>query len=154
MVYYTLKEEIRMQEEYLQGRPIYKNVLTKGKLFTIDITRWVEAVIVSGSVGYGIYQIPFVTRVKWIVIIVVCVSLAVLFLHGIRNRSVFQLLLDVIKDSRYTAKYSLGSVNNERKGKQATYYKFGGESYLDRLIATIKHKFKAFDEKYGGEEDS
>lgn len=141
------------QEEYLKGRPIYKNVLKKGKLFTIDISRWIEAALVTGAVGYGIYQIPFVTRVKWIVIVVICTSLAVLFLHGVRNRSVFQLLFDIIKDSKFTTKYSLGSVNNERKGKQAAYYKFGGESYFDKLTATIKFKFKSFDQKYGGEDD-
>lgn len=138
--------------DMLENIYIPKNVLKRGKFFGIDYIRWIETIVIDFLVGYGMWTSPFVTKIKIICIIVLCVVLSAFFLRGIKNRSVTQLLIDIIKDNQNRKKYSLGSICDGRKYNQAKQNKFGGESQFERIVNTIKDKFSAFDKKYGNEE--
>ena len=124
------------------------NVIKKGTFLGIGIQNWIEAILMTVSTGLIIWSTNFVIKIKIISITVICTSLFILFIRGLKNRSVFQLLYDIIKEKKQQKKYSLGSVNNDRKYHQAQSNKFGGESLFERFLNNIKSKIKNFDAKY------
>lgn len=156
VLYQYRKEELIMsrqinQEDYYRWTP--RNVITKGKFLSIPYINWVEAVITTGLVAYGIYNTNFVMKIKIICWCVICVCVFAAFLHGIKNRSVYSIFFDMIKDRASRTKYSLGGVTSDRKRKAfSTNSEFAGMSLYERAIFNIKSKFKAFDAKYGKEQ--
>ncbi len=133
-------------------RIIPQNALTKGKILTIDWIRWVEAAIFCAITVAIVIHTNFVTQIKVIIIIVLCLAEALFFLRGIKNRSVLQVILEMILSRHDRKHFRLGSVNDARKNNTNVQYNyFGGESAFDRLVNRIKYNFKAFDAKYGEE---
>lgn len=133
---------------------IPQNALTKGKLFHIDWIRWVESGIYCLLVSYAIIMTNFVDKIKLISICVLCISGTIFFLHGIKNRSVTQVLFEVIRSRRLRKHYRLGSVNDGRKAVAAIQNNFGGESYWDKFTRRIRYRFDEFDKKYGADDKS
>lgn len=133
-------------------RFIPQNTLTKGKIMMIDWNRWVEDAVFCGATAYIVVHTNFVTQIKVIIIIVLCIAETFLFLRGIKNRSVLQVIFEIIL-SRYERRhYRLGSVTDARKNNAAIQNNhFGGESAFDRIIARIRYGFKEFDAKYGSD---
>lgn len=131
-------------------RFIPQNVLTKGKVMMIDWIRWFEAAVFCALTIYIVLHTNFVASIKAIIIIVLCIAEAFLFLRGIKNRSVLQVIFEMILSRKERRHYKLGSVNDGRKtNKSIQSNHFGGESSFDRIVARIRYGFKQFDERYG-----
>ncbi len=136
-------------------RFIPQNALTKGKILSIDWIRWLEAAIFCIITAVIVIHTNFVTNIKAIIIIVLCIAETFLFLRGIKNRNVLQVIFEMIRSRHERKHYKLGSVNDARKESTYVQYNhFGGESAFDRLVARVKYGFKAFDAKYGDDPES
>lgn len=137
-----------MSEEKMDPlvKTIPKNALKTGKFLSFRYRNWIEAIITAYLIGYGIYMTTFVTKIKVICIIILCTTDLIIFLRGIKNRTVIDFLGNIITDRMSRIEYHLGSVNNDRKQEQN---QFGGESLLERTIKNVKTKAKKFDDKYG-----
>lgn len=134
-------------------RRIPQNVLQKGQILHIEWVRWLESGIFCSITFCLITMTNFVNEIKIISITVLCISEVLFFLHGIKNRSVMHVLMEVIK-SKYTRKhYRLGSVNDARKAVAEIQNYFGGESNFDKFTRRLRYKFGEFDRKYGSEEE-
>lgn len=139
-----------MNNEHNINKFIPQNAIKKYQFFGINYMNWVEAIAIPYLVGKGIWATTLVLKIKIICIIVICISLFILFLKGIKNRSVLTFIFDLMKDTGNHNKYKLGSVNDERRIKNTSIEnQFGGMSLYERLLFNIKSKFKRFDDKYG-----
>lgn len=139
-------------EKNLLYRFIPKNVMTKGKLFGFEYVNWIEAVLVTGLVIKLISLTDFVQKIKIICYCVIGICIFVLFLRGVKNRSLLIFFMDIIKNRSNYIKYSLGSASDERKcRKTSEEYNFGGMSFYEKVIFSVKRKFREFDSKYGKE---
>lgn len=124
-------------------------VFSKGKILGIQYINWIEAVAFSALLGRGIFATDLVIKIKVICCCVLCTSMFALCLHGIKNRSILTFIYDIMKDNSRHIKYSLGSVNNERRRKKPTAEgQFGNMSLFERVMFSIKRKAKAIDDRY------
>lgn len=134
-------------------RKVPLNVMTDGKFLNIDWIRWVETLIACGLIIFIIWSTTFVIRIKVICISVICPVFIFLFLHGIKNRSVTQVIRDIIFETSHRKKYSLGSVaNGAKRYKSKQQNQFGSLSVFEKLTFNVKSKFKQFDDRYGKDE--
>lgn len=75
----------------------------------------IEAVITAGLIGAIIWVLPFIVKAKLIFTIVFC-GLAIIFnLIGVRNKSIFQVIMLWIRHLVTRRGLRLGSVNDEIK---------------------------------------
>lgn len=133
-------------------RYIPKNVITKGKLLGFEYVNWIESVLITGIIIKLITMTDFVPKIKIICCSVIGICVFVLFLRGVKNRSIILFFADIIKNRSSQIKYSLGSASDERKHRKAgEEYNFGGMSFYEKVVHSIKTKFRAFDQKYGNE---
>lgn len=130
-------------------RRIPFNAFLKGKVLGIDIIRWIEAFIFLFIVGFIIWITPFVLKIKVICFIVIGTSVFVLALHGIKNRSITEIFIDIMSETRNKKKYSLGSVSDDRKRNIYDEAQFGNESNFEKAINFIRKTIRNLDEKYG-----
>lgn len=130
-------------------RRIPFNAFQKGKVLGIDIIRWVEAFIFISIIGFILWLTPFVIKIKVITFIVIGTSIFALSLHGVKNRSITEIFIDIVVNKKNKKKYSLGSVSDERKRNIYNESKFANESNFERAINAIRTTISRFDEKYG-----
>ena len=126
---------------------IPENVIKKGKILNIDWIRWAEAVLFISLTGGFMWSSGFTVKVKMIVLVVLGTSIAAFFLHGIKNRSVTQVITDMIKDKKCRKKYSLASPDIKKKSEGDE--SFGKQSLYQRMIKTLKYYIIKFDQRYG-----
>lgn len=126
---------------------IPENVIKKGKILNIDWIRWGEAALFTCLMAVLIWSTELTVKVKLIVVVVLGISIAAFFLHGIKNRSVTQVIADMIKDKKCRRKYSLASP--DKKGRKEEKESFGNQSLFQRVIKAIKYYIWALDQKYG-----
>lgn len=125
------------------------NVLNKGKIFGFDWIRWVEAAMTIGLVALIVWSTTLLPKIKIIIISVIGISVLILCLHGIKNRSYTEFILDASRDRQIRKKYSLASIDINRKGaarKQSG--NFGNTSNVEKLVKSVKNFAKSVDEKY------
>lgn len=130
-------------------RRIPFNAFQKGKILGIDIIRWIEAFIFLIIIGLIIWITPFVIKIKVICLIVIGASIFALSLHGIKNRSITEIFIDIVVDKKNKRKYSLGSVSDERKRNVYDEAQFANESNFEKAIRLIRKGIRELDEKYG-----
>ena len=126
------------------------NAISNSYIFNIHFTNWIEAIVFVALADIIIWNVGFVTRVKWIVIAVVSVALLFVFLRGIKGRTLTLAIYNAIKGFINRKEYHLGGINDDRKA--ADMAQFAGQSRLERIQTVIKQKGKAIDERYGSEE--
>ena len=144
------KEVKRVQDDtVLQDYPIPENVLRSRNLFGFPKRNWVEGLAEALLVGWLINFIPFVLKVRVIVLLVVCVSILVGNLIGIKNRSVIQIITAWLKHKKTKARYHLGSVANYEGRKRIQDSGVEAESPAEKLFRLVKSKVK----EYSGDDD-
>ena len=151
MVYYTYqnnKEGLKLENnDDNKYRYIPMNAIKKGRILKIPWKRWVEAVGFITITGILIWSSPFVPKIKTISIVVICTAIFAICIRGIKNRSITEIIRDIVTDNRTRKKYRLGSVTDERR-KNYSEATFGNESLFERSIKTIKRCIREFDQKY------
>lgn len=134
-----------MQDEtILEDYLIPENVLRSRNLLGFPKRNWVEGLLEALLVGWLINFIPFVLKVKIIVLLVVCISILVGNLIGIKNRSVIQIISAFLKHKKTRARYHLGSVANYDGKKRIQDNSPEAESAAEKLIRIIKSKAEEF----------
>ena len=124
------------------------NILKNYTFFSIPIIRWIDACIFSLIVALLVLLTPFVIKIKIISITVIDISITTLCLHGVKNRSITELFIDILHDKKQYGKYSLQNISTIKRKKMKQQVNYDNESAYERLIRNIKTGFKEFDEKY------
>ena len=138
-------------EEKLVEYVIPDNVLESKRIFGFRRRNWIEGIICAGIVGFFIALIPFVIRVKLIFIVCLCGPVLLLNLVGIRDQSVFEVMLNI-----KTAKANKGEYHLRRKNEEERYNSRGvaqsingvgnGDSAADKVADFAKKKYSEFKE--------
>lgn len=136
-------EEMPENVEYIPN-----NVLNKGKFLGFDWIRWVEFIVLTASVCLIVWSTTLLQKIKIIICVVIGISILVVCLHGIKNRSITEFLIDASRDRTVRKKYSLASIDVNRKGFIKKQGEFGNISNMDKIIKKIKGLAKSVDEKY------
>ena len=127
------------------------NAISNSYFLGIHFTHWIEASIVVGIVDYIIWHINFVTRVKWIILVVLTISLAFVFLRGIKGRTLTQAIIYGIIGLRKRKEYHLGGINNDRKSAEMA--EFAGQSGAEQIATFFRQKARFLEKRYGEEPD-
>lgn len=135
-------------QEQIDALLIPDNIIKSGTIWGIPHRRWIEALVFSGCTAFLCTLSPFVIRIKIILIIVLCTTIFILSVRGIKNRSITEFIIDNVNFLKTNKKYHLASISSGRK-KNSVPVKFGNESYFEQMVRISKTKFKEFDEKYG-----
>ena len=129
--------------------PIPQNVLGSSKRFlNFPQRNWIEGIISSAIVAWIICQVPFVNRVKIIVVACVCVAVLIINLIGIKNMSLSEVIVNFYQFKKEQRNYHLRSIRNAKK--QKFNEKSGkitvslNESLLEKGIRVGKEKYKNF----------
>lgn len=134
-------------EEKKRYRYVPPNVIKKWHFLNLPILRWIEAAIYIFVIKTIIWNTPFVLKIKIICFVVLSAVVLAISLHGIKNRALSEVIVDIIKDNKFMGKYSLASVNDSKK-KTSSKITFDNESNFDKIMRIVKRRFKEFDEKY------
>lgn len=140
-----------MEEEKLYEYHIPDNILESKRIFGYRVRNWIEGLICAGIVGFIILQIPFVLRVKIIFVICICVPLLLLNLIGIRDQSIFEVIINFKKANSNKGEYHLRRPDHAEKYKsrrmeQSINGVGNGASAADKVADLIKAKVAEFKE--------
>ena len=76
------------------------NILSSKRILGFRRRNWIEGLIMAFAVGALIYFIPFVTRVKIIFIVCICLPILIINLIGIRDQSFTEAILNIKQAKR------------------------------------------------------
>lgn len=98
-----------------------------------------EAAVAMLLVAGLVMLVPFVFKVKLIVLIVLTLVTGICFAIGIMNRSVTEWLIDYIHYKASGRKYHLRTVKDKKKAKTDVSDEYGQRlSYAEILLKTVK----------------
>lgn len=140
------------EDQPLISYTIPDNILQSKRYFGFRRRNIIEAVISILIVGFVIYIIPFVTRVKIIFLVILCASVGILNLVGIKDLSLSELFLNLIISQHNRGIYHLRSIKYEsrkqRDIKSESEFLTGyGESAADKTFSKAKELARRI--KYG-----
>jgi hypothetical protein len=123
-----------------------RNIVSKGKTFLgRPVRMWLEGVI-FGMLGVALVRlVPFVGSVKILLSIIAFLTLLVLNVIGIKNRSWTQCVLSAIKYSRNRRRLHLRSPEYVRKIKYEE--DIDNASPAEQLARKIQQRFDGFIEE-------
>ena len=140
-----------MDDEELIEYRIPDNILESKRIWGFRKRNWIEGIICACIVGYIIYKISFVIRVKIILIVILFASILLINLVGIKDQSLIEGIMNFIKACKLSKKYHMRKPNEERSEKsgmaQSNTNNIGGVSIADRVADFIKAKFKEYKKK-------
>ena len=120
-----------MEKEELASYKIPDNITAGKRIFVFRLRNVIEAAISAFIVGSLICLVPFVVRVKIIVVVVVCGSVIFLNLIGIKGMSYSECFINYRKFKHDSKVYCLRSIKYAKKQKKTDYSK----TYLNESIA-------------------
>ena len=135
---------MQRQEEQRKSREITQNVIQSHKFAGIDIRNWIEAAVWSILIFVIVAQLNFVTKVKWIVLIVLIACAVYINLTGLHGLTVSQLVISEIKFRRSKIRLHLGTPDHERKVSNWSNEEVEGDSYAEKAIFLIKRAYKKY----------
>ena len=127
------------------------NVLTKGMFMDIPVRRWIEAGVSLLVVLLISSLIPFVKTVRIMFIIIIGAGAFLLFLRGIKNRSVTQFIWSAM---RFTRRKRILHLLPPNYMKRIKYEEVSNESLATQFTRSAKEKLNGFIDKYSTKEDS
>lgn len=119
------------------------NCLKSKRYFGFKIRNIIEGVILTLLVSLGIFQIPFVPRVKAIFIVIIGLVVLLISCNGIKNQSVTELLQNFYENSKSKKIYHLRSVKYAKKQNK---FKLSNakiavkQSNAEKAFDTVKEK--------------
>ena len=130
----------KTEQEYTYRIPA--NFSQSNRIFGLRKRNIVEAIAAVILMGNAISLIPFVMKVKLIVMAVACAATAAIFLNGIHNRSITEWLFDAAKYRRDAKKLHFCSVRDEKKRKRTvvssnTHELSYAEIVLNRVLTKV-----------------
>lgn len=129
------------------------NILSSKRILGFRRRNWIEGLIMAFAVGALIYFIPFVTRVKIIFIVCICLPILIINLIGIRDQSFTEAILNIKQAKINAGHYHLRSPGYEKRTKSGMDQSTGGGadqlSAADKILAAAKEWIKAFKETHG-----
>ena len=127
------------------------NAISNSYFFGIHFTHWIEAAVFIALADYIIWHISFVTRVKWIILVVITIALLFVFLRGIKGRTLTAAVIYAIIGIKKRKEYHLGMINEDRK--VADMAEFSGQSGAEQIATFFKQKSRFLERRYGKEPD-
>jgi hypothetical protein len=131
-----------------------KNVISKGKTFGIPNRNIFEAVFFTSLTEYCIVSINF-TKVAFVsCTVIICPIVFGLFLRGLKNRSVLQILFSSIKFHFNRRELHLRSPEYVKKENQYANEETINESFFESIWRHIQKWLRSFIEKYSDSEET
>lgn len=136
-------------EANLTAYVIPDNILDSKRIFGFRRKNWIEGLFCAGIIGFIIWMIPFVLRVKLIFIVCICGPILFLNLVGIKDQSLFEAATNFRQALKNSGNYHLRRPNEDERYKSknteqslnGTGY---GESAADKIANFVKAKYKQF----------
>ncbi|MCR4902199.1 MAG: hypothetical protein K6A23_05015 [Butyrivibrio sp.] len=141
-----------MNEEKLYEYAIPDNVLESKRIMGFRMRNWVEGFICAGIVAFIVMNIPFVIRVKLIFLVCLCGPVLLLNLVGIRDQSLFEVVMNIKRARDNKGEYHLRRPDNEERYKSGRVAQSvngigNGDSAADKIADFVKGKYQEFKEK-------
>ncbi|MBP5332039.1 MAG: hypothetical protein J6Y89_09335 [Lachnospiraceae bacterium] len=127
------------------------NVLTKGYLLGKPIGFWIEALVMDLIAVAIVLKLPLRTAPKIMLLLFLVLGLTIVFLRGIKNRSVFQTLRYLIVYYRRKRRLHLTTPNYMKRIK---YEEASNESVAEHYEKIFKQRINGFIDKYAVDENS
>lgn len=138
-------------ESSLKTYYIPENVLKSKLLMGFPKRNWVEGLLEAAVAALLVNMIPFVIKVKIIVLIVLCGTIIAGNLIGVKNRSIIQVIVAFFKYQKNRKEYHLGSVTNyERKKRAVQTQSDQNLSAAEKAYHYVKGKFAVYIEEASG----
>ena len=133
-------------KDELLSTTIPDNIINSKRYFGFRARNIIEGIILSLVVILIIIRIPFVTRIKIIFIVILGMTTFILSCVGIKDKSVSELLIDLINYTKLSKNYSYRSINNAKKSRansqsQTTH---ANQSPAEKTVAFIKEKYNIY----------
>jgi len=136
------------EDEALYEFSIPDNILDSKRIAGFRKRNWIEGIISVIIVGYIINLVPFVTRVKIIFLVCLCLSVLLLNLIGIKDQSIFEAIFNIRHAMKLKGNYHLRRPGSERRTNNAG--RMGeslggagnGSSAADKVFELAKGKFE------------
>ena len=143
----VIGETVMAKEEDLYAYAIPENVLESKRILSFRRRNWIEGLICAGIVGFIIFEIPFVVRVKLIFLVILCGSVLMLNLIGIRDQSIIEAISNIRTARQNSGEYHLRRPTDEERFKTGRVAKSfsgtaNGDSAADKLYDLAKEKIK------------
>lgn len=151
-----MNEEERLRKEELirqeMETPLTKNVIRQGEIFGFKQRNIIEAIISILFLLIVLFVIPFTTIVRVVVFIIWGTGLVILNLHGIKNRSVSEILIDEIRFQARKRRMHLRGPEYERQSGLAATNNESNKSDAEIILEFFKKKIEEFVDEYADEE--
>lgn len=139
------------EEEELIAYEIPDNIIDSKRILTFRKRNWIEGIICVVIIGFIVWSIPFVLRVK--IIFTVCIGGAVLWLslHGIKDQSLTEGIMNFKRAKKQCGNYSFSKPDENKgvySGNEGFSFEVGnGVSIADKIADFIKNKIKQYRSK-------
>ncbi len=121
------------------------NALESKRILGIKMRNLIEAGVMTVIAGFIITQIPFVTRVKIIFLIIICLSVAFVNFIGIKNQSLTEALINWIMYRKNKTIYHYKDLTIERQEKKVAKHTSAlNESMLEKGIRIAKERYREY----------
>lgn len=126
-----------------------KNVITKGKWFGIQRQNYYEAFFFTTLVFIIIAIVPFTKIARVMFSIVLCTLTFYVFLKGIQERSLLQVLMDELKYRNSRCKLHLRGPEYVRKESKYKNYENSNATGFEAVFKKLKTRINEFIAEYG-----
>ena len=120
-----------------------QNVIQSDRIFGIRKRNLVEALIFSLMVLLIIANINFVNKVKLILLVTTIPTVFYFNIHGFKNRSLTELIIDELSFRHRRRKLHLRSIDYVRKQNNQAGFFIEGESIIEKATYIAKRLIKA-----------
>ncbi len=141
-----MSEKQKEDEEYCVL--ITQNVINQNDIIGIPRRRWIEAIVFTFLFIMIISLIPFTSVVKNVILLVFGGGLLFLCLHGIKERSITEILISEIKFQKKKRILHLAGPEFKRQKGVAAGGQNSDMSDAERLMLYVKEKINDFTDKY------
>lgn len=129
---------------------IPENILDSKRILGFRRKNVIEGIILAAIFAIIILQIPFVTRIKVIFIIILCSSVLGLSCVGIKDKSVSEIFIDIKYNLSLPKQWHLRSIKDAKKRKKfkvSEESSYSNLSFAEKIYYTAKQKYKEFQSK-------
>jgi len=143
ILHHIRKEESTMKDED-RARYIPNNALPN----IIHHRKLIEAIMAMIITGMVITSINFVIKIKIILLITCCLAMGFLFLKGIKNRSITQIIFAEYKFRKSRRCAHLRSINYVKKNRKSFFAGVEGETTAEKTVNVLKKRLNDWKEDY------
>ncbi len=133
---------------------IHENVIQINRIFGLRKRNLIEGGIFSLIAAFFIYLVPFVPKVRMIVIICCTIFIMVFSAVGVKNQSITEVFINWWRVKKLNKRMTLRSIKyaeKESKVQSLNKNSIYGESYADQIIRFFRTKISEFKEVRGRE---